>query len=327
MSKYIIRRLINMIPALLGVSIIVFSVIHLAPGDPITLMAGEDASEETIRRIISQYGLDQPLRVQYMQWMGSVLTGDFGTSLRFNRPVVELLVGRLPASIELALVSIIVGTIIAVPLGIIAASKHNSLLDLGSMFVALIGISIPNFWLGLLLLTFLGLPFAFFPLFGREAGLAEGIVQIFRAGDFSTFLTSIRHLILPSIALGTAGGALVTRLTRSSLLEVLRQDYIQTARAKGLTERVVVYKHALKNALMPVVTVIGLRLGATIGGAIVTEVVFSWPGVGRLIVDAIGWRDFPLVQAGVLLIAIMFSFLNLLVDISYGFFNPKIRYE
>ncbi len=327
MTKFIIRRFINIVPALLGVSIIVFSAIHLAPGDPISLMAGEEASEETIQLIISQYGLDQPFHVQYFQWIGNALQGDFGTSIRFGRPVADLILGRLPASIELAFTAIVIGTLIAVPLGVLAAVKHSTWLDLSSMFVALIGVSIPNFWLGLMLLTFIALPIAFFPMFGREAGLWEGIVSFFSTGSLEVFLNGIRYLILPAIALGTAGGALVTRLTRSSLLEVLRQDYIYTARAKGLKESVVIYKHALKNAMMPVITVIGLRLGATIGGAIVTEVVFSWPGVGRLIVDGIGWRDFPLVQAGVLLIAILFAFVNLIVDLSYGFLNPKIRYE
>ncbi len=327
MTRYIIRRLINLIPVLIGVSIIVFSTIHLAPGDPVFLMAGEGASEETIQLIRQQYGLDEPLYVQYFTWISDVLQGDFGISLRQRQPVASLILGRLPASIELALVSIIIGTIIAIPLGILGAVKHKSLFDGGSMLVALAGISIPNFWLGLLLLTFVALPLGFFPLFGRGAGLGEGIAHFFSTGSLGVFWEGVRYLILPSITLGTAGAALATRLTRSTLLEVLKQDYIVTARAKGLSERIIIYKHALKNAMLPVITVIGLRLGVTIGGAVVTEVVFAWPGVGRLIVDAISWRDFPVVQAGVLMLALLFVLLNLAVDISYGLINPKIQYE
>lgn len=327
MLKFILRRLINLIPTLLGVTIVVFSAIHLAPGDPITLMAGEEASEETIQIITRHYGLDQPLHIQYFRWIGNVVQGNFGTSIRQGRPVAELILGRLPASIELAIVGIFIGTIIAIPLGILAATKRGTWVDIGSMVAALTGVSIPNFWMGLLLLTFVALPFAYFPLYGRDAGLFSGLLHFFSTGSLREFYDGIRYLILPSITLGTAGAAVVTRLTRSSLLDVLKQDYITTARAKGLSERVVIYKHALKNALMPVVTVIGLRLAATMGGAIVTEVVFSWPGVGRLIVDAISWRDFPVVQAGVLMIAMLFTGVNLIVDVSYGFLNPKIRFD
>lgn len=327
MLKFILRRLINLIPTLLGVTVVVFSAIHLAPGDPITLMAGEEASQETIELITQHYGLDQPLHTQYIRWLGNVLQGNFGTSLRQGRPVSELIMGRLSASIELAILAIIIGTVIAVPLGILAATKHRTWLDVGSMVVSLTGVSMPNFWLGLLLLTFVALPISYFPLFGRDAGLWTGLMSFFRTGSLQEFFDGIRYLILPSVTLGTAGAAIVTRLTRSSLLDVLRQDYILTARAKGLKERVVIYKHALKNALLPVITVIGLRLAATMGGAIVTEVVFSWPGVGRLIVEAISWRDFPVVQAGVLMIAVLFTGVNLIVDLSYGFLNPKIRFD
>lgn len=327
MTRYVIRRLLNLIPVLIGVSIIVFSTIHLAPGDPVFLMAGEGATEETRQLIRAQYGLDQPLHIQYFRWISGAIQGDFGTSIRQRQPVANLIMGRLPASIELALVSIILGTIIAIPLGILGAVKHKSLFDGGSMVVALAGISIPNFWLGLLLLTFVALPSSFFPLFGRGAGLGEGVAHFFSTGNLEVLYEGIRYLILPSITLGTAGAALSTRLTRSTLLEVLKQDYITTARAKGLSERKIIYKHALKNAMLPVITVIGLRLGVTIGGAVVTEVVFAWPGVGRLIVDAIRWRDFPVVQAGVLMLAALFVLLNLAVDISYGLINPKIQYE
>ena len=327
MSKYIIRRLLNLILILIGVSIIVFMLVHFAPGDPVRIMLGEDASPAEVERLRENYGLDQPLHIQYFRWAGNVLQGDLGTSIRQRRPVTELIFARMGATIELALMGMLISTIIAIPLGIIAAIKRSSWIDFSTMVLALLGVSMPSFWIGLMLLTHVALPIEFLPLFGRGPSLFVGIGSIFTTASFSTLINAVRFLILPAISLGVIQTALLTRLTRSSMLDVLKADYIRTARSKGLGERVVVTKHALRNALLPVVTVLGIRLGAMIGGAIIIEVVFSWPGVGRLIYNGISQRDFPIVQAGTLLLAVAFSMANLLVDISYAYLNPRIRYD
>ncbi len=327
MSKYIIRRLLNLIPVLIGVSLIVFMMVHISPGDPVRVMLGEDASPEEVERLREVYGLDQPLHIQYGRWAGNVLQGDFGTSIRRGRPVSELITGRLGATMELALVSLIFATLIAIPLGIVAAIKQNSWIDFFSMVVALLGVSMPPFWIGLMLLIYIALHVGFFPIFGRGASMIEAFQYLFSEGSFAMFYESIRYLILPAISLGTAGAAVLTRLTRSSMLDVLGEDYVRTARSKGVKERTVVFKHAFRNALLPVVTIWGLQLGFLLGGAVITETVFAWPGVGRLIVDAINQRDFPIVQAGTLMLAVIFSVVNLLVDLSYAYLDPRIRYD
>lgn len=327
MYKYIIRRILNLIPIFFGVSLIVFLIVHLAPGDPVTIMLGEEATEESIERLKRVYGLDQPLHIQYFRWLGNVLQGDMGRSIRQWRPVTELIFERLGATFELAFMSIFIAVMIAIPLGILSAVRQGSWVDFSSLLASLIGISMPNFWLGLMLLTYLGLRFDFFPLFGRDISLMQGLIEFFSRGSLSSIIHALRYLLLPAVALGTASAALITRLTRSSMLEVLRQDYIRTARAKGLNERVIIFRHALKNALLPVITVLGLQIGFLLGGAVVTETVFAWPGIGRLIVNSITQRDFPIIQAGTLFLAVLFSVVNLLVDISYGYLNPKIRYD
>ncbi len=327
MSKYIIRRILNLIPVLVGVSIIVFMMVHISPGDPIRIMLGEDASPEEVERLREVYGLDQPLHIQYGRWVGNVLQGDLGTSIRRGRPVTGLILGRLGATMELAVVSLLLATLISIPLGVIAAIKQNSWVDFFSMVLALLGVSMPPFWIGLMLLIYIALHVDFFPIFGRGLAMVEAVRYLFAEGSFAGFYESIRYLILPAISLGTAGAAVLTRLTRSSMLDVLREDYIRTARSKGLRERVVVFKHAFRNALLPVVTIWGLQLGFLMGGAVITETVFAWPGVGRLIVDAINQRDFPIVQAGTLMLAVVFSVVNLLVDLSYAYLDPRIRYD
>ncbi len=323
MQKFIIRRFLNIIPTILGVSLVVFFMIHLAPGDPVTLMVGEDASLADIERIQAQYGFDQPLHIQYMRWFGNAIQGDFGMSIRQNRTVAGLILERAGATIELAFMAMFIAILISVPLGVLSAIRRGSWIDLLAMTAALISISMPRFWVGLMLLIYIGLNFDFFPLFGREASLFVGIFSL----NWQDVVLGFRHLILPALALGTAATALQTRLMRSSMLEVLQQDYVRTAKAKGLSDRVVIFKHALRNAMLPVVTIVGLQFGYLLGGAVVVETVFSWPGMARLIINAVSQRDFPIVQAGTLLVAITFALINLLVDISYGFLNPKIRYD
>lgn len=327
MLKYMVRRFINLIPTLIGVSLVVFFMIHLAPGDPITIMVGEDAPAGDIAQIKAMYGLDQPLPVQYLQWLTGVLQGDLGRSIRQNAPVSALIWERMGATFELALFSIIIAAVLAIPVGVLVAVSHTGWVNYFTMIIALIGVSMPGFWLGLMLLTYVALPSAFFPMFGRGAGVYESLKILAVSGDLAPLSLAFRSLLLPALSLGTASTALLTRLVRSSMLDVLSQDYIRTARAKGLNQKRVIFKHGLKNALIPVVTVLGLQLGVLLGGAVITETVFAWPGAGRMIVNAISQRDFPIVQAGTLMLAVIFALVNLLVDISYGFLDPRIRYD
>ena len=310
MLTYIIRRLGLMVFIILGVSVITFSMIHLVPGDPAEVIAteryGEEITAETIEHVRRELGLDQPVYVQYARWLINVLQGDLGYSFRTDRPVLDEILTRLPATIQLALAGMLVALIIAIPVGIVSATRQYSAVDNISMFGALLGVSMPNFWLGLLLIMFFSVHLGWLPVFGRGG---------------------IEHLILPAITLGTGMAAITTRLIRSSMLEVLGQDYIRTARAKGLKEKVVVYKHALKNAMIPVVTIVGLQFAFLMEGAVIVEVIFAWPGIGRLLVDSIFARDFMLIQGCILFIAAMFVLVNLLVDVSYAYLDPKIRYE
>ncbi|MCL0074791.1 ABC transporter permease [Thermodesulfovibrionales bacterium] len=310
MLTYIIRRLGLMVFIMLGVSVITFSMIHLVPGDPAEVIAteryGEEITAETIEHVRRELGLDQPVYVQYARWLINVLQGDLGYSFRTDRPVLDEILTRLPATLQLALAGMLVALIIAIPVGIVSATRQYSAVDNISMFGALLGVSMPNFWLGLLLIMFFSVHLGWLPVFGRGG---------------------IEHLILPAITLGTGMAAITTRLIRSSMLEVLKADYIRTARAKGLKEKVVIYKHALKNAMIPVVTIVGLQFASLLEGAVIVEVIFAWPGIGRLLVDSIFARDFMLIQGCILFIAAMFVLVNLLVDISYAYLDPKIRYE
>ncbi|MCL0057621.1 ABC transporter permease [Dehalococcoidales bacterium] len=310
MLTYIIRRIGLMIFILLGVSVITFSMIHLVPGDPAEIIAmeryGEEITAETIEFVRTELGLDQPVYIQYFRWLTNVLQGDLGYSFRTDRPVLDEILTRLPATIQLALAGMLVALIIAIPVGVISATRQYSAVDNLSMFGALLGVSIPNFWLGLLLIMFFSVHLGWLPVFGRGG---------------------IEHLILPALTLGTGMAAITTRLIRSSMLEVLGQDYIRTARAKGLKEKVVIYKHALKNAMIPVVTIVGLQFAFLLEGAVIVEMIFAWPGIGRLLVDSIFARDFMLIQGCILFIAAMFVLVNLLVDLSYAYLDPKIRYE
>lgn len=327
MLQYMLRRLLALIAILFGVSVIVFLLVHLAPGDPVLMMLGEDATVEEVARIRALMGFDEPLHVQYVRWLGNALQGDLGMSIRQRIPVTELISDRMGATLELAGASILFAVSVGIPLGVFSAVHRGTWVDFGAMIVALIGVSMPNFWIGLILLSKVALHVDWLPLFGRGPAVIEAFGALFTQGSGTMLWDSFRSLLLPSLALGASIMALITRLTRSSVLEVLRMDYVRTARSKGLGERTVVYKHALRNALMPVITVIGVQFGALLGGAITTEVVFAWPGVGRLIVNSISQRDFPIIQGGVLMLAVIFALVNLLVDLSYGLLNPRIRYD
>ncbi len=316
MSAYILRRLVLLVPVMFGVSVVVFLVMHLAPGDPAVVMLGPTASEEDVQRIRTDLGLDQPLPVQYGKWVWNVVQGDFGRSITMKRPVLPEILTRFKATLILTFASLVISTIIGVAAGVIAAVKPYSWFDRASMLFALLGVSMPVFWLGIVLIVIFALKLGWLPAGGMySAGSTRN------AGDL------LQHLVLPAVTLAAASVALVARLTRSSMLEVIRQDYIRTARAKGLRERTAILRHALKNALIPIVTVIGLQVGYLLGGAILTETVFSWPGLGLLMVQAILARDFPIVQGGVLLIGATFVLVNLIVDLCYVYLDPRIHYS
>ncbi len=327
MTGYVLRRIVALAFTLFGVSVIVFLLVHLSPGDPIRIMLGEQARPEDVQRLNDIYGFDQPLAVQYVKWLGSALRGDLGESIRSGVPVVELVGQRLPATIELAVVSLLLAVGIGIPLGVLAAVTRNSPIDLASMIVALVGVAAPNFWVGLILLTNVAANVDWIPVFGRGPGVMEALGVLVTQLDARPLWDAARHLLLPAIAIGTSIMAIITRMTRSALLEVLGLDYVRTARAKGVRPYRVVFRHALRNAILPVVTVIGVQFGFLLGGAIVTEVVFAWPGIGRLIVDGISQRDFPVVQGSILLLGVVFVLVNLVVDLSYSFINPRIRYD
>lgn len=327
MLQYIIRRFLQMIPLLIGISILVFLLVHLSPGDPIRMLLGEDATDEDVARLNAVYGFDLPLPVQYFRWLGKALRGDLGVSIRQTIPVTTLIFERLGATLELAFMSMLIAVLLGVPTGIFAATRRGTIWDYVSMVLALIGVSMPGFWLGLMLLSYVALKVDFLPMFGRDASVFRGLWQLITQFRADEFINGLRFVLLPAISIGSGMMAIIARLTRSSLLEVLGKDYIRTAQAKGLKQRVVVTKHALRNALLPVITIVGIQFGAMLGGAVVTETVFAWPGVGRLVVNAISQRDFPIIQGGVLMMAIIFTMVNLLVDISYALVNPRIRYD
>ncbi|SRR5690625_509583 len=312
MLQYTLRRLLEMVPVLFGVTVLTFLILHLAPGDPAVLIGGPTASAQDIENIRIRMGLDRPLYEQFFTYIAGLLQGDLGESLQRREAVSQMIAVRLPNTIFLAIASMVV-TLIGVPLGVAAAVRRNGPVDLLLMNLSLAGVSIPNFWLGLLLIVFFAVDLQWLP----AAGLAQPWWSV----------EGLRSVVLPAITLGTAGMALVARLTRSGMLEVLNNDYVRTARAKGLAERRVVYRHALRNTLIPVVTVLGLNFGALLGGAVVTETVFAINGIGRLTVDSILSRDYAVVQGCVIFIATMFVLVNLLVDLVYALLSPQLRYQ
>ncbi|HFK1474873.1 TPA: nickel ABC transporter permease [Bacillus paranthracis] len=304
MLMFIFRRILQLIPVLFGVVFVVFLIMQMVPGDPALLIAGEGASKETFEQIRHQLGLDKPFIMQYFSYIGNILQGDFGVSIRSNRPVLDEVLIRLPITIELALCSIVITVVIGMIAGIISATKQYSWTDVSIMIIALLGVSLPSFWFGLMLIFYFSVQ-----------------IQIFPVSGWGTWM----HMVLPALTLGASGAAIVARMTRSSMLDVIRQDYIRTARAKGVKERVVIYKHALRNALIPVITVVGLQFGALLGGTVLVESVFAINGLGRLIVDAIRMRDLPMLQGGVLIASVIFVLVNLIVDILYRHFNKRIE--
>ncbi len=306
MLNYIIKRLLSIVPVLLGVTIISFSMIHLCPGDPAVILAGSEASVETIEKIREDYGLNKSLGAQYLEFMRRLVKGDLGTSIYTRLPVSELLAQCYWVTMKLAFLSIVISFLLGIFPGVIAATKQYSVFDNLSMLVALFGTSMPIFWIGLLLMLFFSVKIALFPAGGG---------------------TDLYTLVLPAISLGASSAALIARITRASMLEVIHQDYVRTARANGLKERNIIYRHCLKNAMIPITAVVGLQFGYLLGGTVLVEVVFSIQGMGKLLVDAIFQRDYPVVQASMILISFSFVIVNLLTDITYSFFDPKIRYR
>ena len=305
MVKYIIRRLIAMIPVVIGITFLVFMIMQLAPGDPVRMILGDSAEPEAIEAMREEMGLNDPVLVQYGRYMVNLLHGDMGTSYTNQRPVAHEVFSRVPATFELALVSAVVSILIAIPLGVVAAVKQNTLFDNLSMVLSLVGISMPAFWLALMLMLVFSLRLGWFPVQGNSDGW--------------------RSFVLPSIAIGFMNMAAIARTTRSSMLEVIRQDYISTARSKGISEMQVTTKHMLKNAMIPIITAVGLQFGTLVGGSIMTETVFSWPGIGRLIVESIKSRDIPMVMGAIMFLCVVFSLVNLCVDLLYAFVDPQIK--
>jgi peptide/nickel transport system permease protein len=306
MGRYVLRRLVLTIPVLLGVATMVFALIHLVPGDPAEAMLGESASPGDVQELRTRLGLDQPLLVQYEKYLTGLAHGDLGTSFRYNTPVRKEIVQRLGPTAELALVAMIVAVVIAVPLGVIAALYRDTAIDRAAMGLSLAGIAMPNFWLGPVLAIVFAVHLGWLPVSG---------------------IGTWRHLVLPALTLGAALSAITARMTRASLGDELRELYVLAARARGLSRPRAVVAHALRNSLIPVVTILGLQLGSVLTGTIITETIFSWPGVGRLLIQAITFRDYPLVQGCILLISVTYVSMNLLVDLAYAVLDPRIRYQ
>jgi len=332
--SYIARRLLYLIPLLLAISLLVFLMIRLIPGDPAQIKLGEKGTEEDLKRMREELGLDKPLHIQYWRYLKRLLKGDLGRSIRTNNKVTNEIKTSFPATIELTVLSMIIASIIGIFLGVISAVKQYTWIDNLSMVGALVGISMPVFWIGMMLMLIFSWKLGWFPISGRinlEANL-EIITQFYLidsiiTGNWVAFKSTLSHLILPAITLATIPVAMIARMTRSTTLDVLNKDYVRTARAKGLKERVVIWKHVFKNSLIPVVTIIGLQFGSFLGGAVLTETVFARAGVGRLLINGITGRDFAVMQGAVLVIATFFILLNLIVDILYAYLNPKIRYS
>ncbi len=332
--QYLLRRIVLIVPVLFGVSVIVFTIMHVIPGDPVRLMfAGTGATEEQIQAMRHALGLDRPLPVQYVNYVTRAIRGDLGQSIHFKQPVLQLILERMPATIELTLASLIIALAIAFPIGILSALKRYTFIDYIVMTGATLGVSLPTFWVGILLIMLVAVKLGWLPGFGRidyEVHLQRItgflLVDSLLTWNIPAFKSAFTHLILPALALGTAIATFSTRLIRSSMLEVISQDYVVTARAKGLHERVVIARHVLRNALIPVVTLIGVQIGNLLGGAVVTETIFAWPGIGRLVIQAIYNRDFLLVQGVVLFFALIRVTINLLTDALYVWIDPRISH-
>jgi peptide/nickel transport system permease protein len=312
-TGYTLRRLGQIALAMFGVSIAIFAVVHLVPGDPIRVALGTRFDPDVYQALYERAGFDKPLIVQYFSWLGSAVTGDLGVSFRTGRPVTELVLQRLPATLTLAGAALFVALLIAIPVGIISAVRSGSKLDYFTTAASQVGVSIPDFWAGIMYILLFSLLLSWMP--------SSGYVSL-----FDDPIEWLRHLALPAITVGLISGSILTRFVRSAVLEALNQDYTRTAHAKGLSERTVIFRHVLPNAWIPIVTVVGLQLGFLLGGVVVVEVIFAWPGLGRLALDAVGDRDYPVLQGAVLYIAFTFLMVNLLVDILYAYLDPRIKY-
>lgn len=306
MLRYVIKKLVYMIPVLFIMSLIVFSIFHFGPGDPVSRIAGPNVTAEVYENISHKYGLDQPFTIQFLKFIKSVLKGDLGVSILQERPVIDMIKERLPVTLGIGLFGFLITFIISIPVGVIAAVKRNTMVDYLSMTGILVGQSLPTFWLGMLLLYFFAYKLRWFPISG------DG---------------SIKQIILPSIAIGITNAAATARMVRSNMLEVLSQDYVRTAKGKGLSEKIVVFKHALKNAMIPIITLMGLRFGWILGGSVALEIIFSIPGLGRLMVDSILSRDFPVVMGSMIILASSIILANVIADILYVVVDPRIRYS
>ena len=334
MLKFFLGRLLVLIPTFIGVSIIAFAFIRLLPGDPVMLMSGERVMDPTRHaQIMHELGMDRPLVMQYLSYIGGILQGDFGTSIVTKRPITQQFFALFPATLELSLCAIVFAIVLGIPAGVFAAIKRGSFFDQSVMGAALVGYSMPIFWWGLLLIILFSGILRWTPVSGRidllyffPSVTGFMLVDSLLSGQKGAFASAVSHLILPAIVLGTIPLAVIARQTRSAMLEVLSEDYVRTARAKGLTPFRVVGSHALRNAMIPVITTIGLQVGVMLAGAILTETIFSWPGIGKWMVDSVFKRDYPVIQGGLLLIAAIIMLVNLMVDLAYGLVNPRIRY-
>jgi peptide/nickel transport system permease protein len=332
--RFVVRRLLLLVPILIGLSILVFLWIRALPGGPAQALLGERATEAQVAQIERQYGLDKPLPVQYWSYVKTVGRADFGTSVTSRRPVTQELRERFPATIELALAAMFFSIVFGIPLGFVAAKRYGGVLDNVSLVASLIGISIPIFFLAILLKYVFAVKLGWLPTVGRISVLIDldhptnlYVLDAILALDLAAFLDTVKHLVLPAMALGTIPLAVVARITRAAVLDVLNEDYVRTARAKGLGPRVVDARHVLRNALLPISTIIGLQTGLLLSGAVLTETVFAWPGMGRWLVEAISSRNYPVLQGGILFVSVVFVLVNLIVDISYAIINPRIRYS
>jgi ABC-type dipeptide/oligopeptide/nickel transport system permease component len=334
MLSYLLRRVTATIPVVVLISLLVFLLIHAAPGDPADLLLSEEASPEDIADARKRWGLDQPIYVQYLRFLGNILTGDFGISFRYADPVIGLIAERLPATVELAVCSLLIAIVLGIPLGVWAGAKPNSWADnLGSTF-GFFGISMPSFWFGIMLILVVSGYFNWLPSAGRNTyGVGSGgetgfyITHSLLTGNMKSAWDGIKHIIMPAVALGTGMMGIIMRVTRSSVLEIMEEDYVRTARAKGVSEQTVLWRHVLRNALVPIITVVGLELGTLLSGSIIVETVFSWPGSGSLLISAIQARDYPLITGTVIIYTIAFVVINFTIDILYAAIDPRIRFE
>ena len=324
MIHFFLRRIFYSLITLFILSVIVFSLLHLAPGDPARMILPQEATEEDVLQMRKVLGLDKPIVIQYLNWLGKAIQLDFGESIQGRRSAARLFLARLPATLELTLGALILSVSFAIPLGVIAAIRRGTYWDFIISFISLFGLSTPRFWLGIILILIFSLGLGWFPSFGRGSGLFYGILQLFK-GDFGTFYEALRNLTLPSVALATFFAAIFVKHTRANVLEEISKLYVKTARQKGIGEFRVITFHVLRNALIPIVTVIALNVGLVMGGAVITEIVFAWPGVGQLLINALFARDYPLIQASLFMIGALITVIFILMDIIYVALDPRIR--